>query len=157
MHTFGKWSRTDATQNSTFCSGCSLEVYKKCWRSHGNTHAIDGRTWVEVQPADEKLNVVDKFVYFGHCIVLLGNIRLPLRGGATLLGEILENATFRYLKAVSLNRPCQVCNICVRGKMLYSLQFWALKQQNGQSERAMLLWICQDRLRKINMSATVPF
>ena len=87
MQTSGKYPcaacKKGVGKNSIFCSGCSFWVHKKCSdipgrlvedpdfrcrRCLGSARLIDGRPFVEVQLADRKLDVVDKFVYLGDCI-----------------------------------------------------------------------------------------
>ena len=48
-------------------------------------------------------------------------------------------------KAISLNTRTRMYNTCVKGSMLYSSEFWAIRQEDRKplehSERAMLLWM----------------
>ena len=87
LQTSGKYlfvvCRKGVKKNSIFCSGSSFWVHKKCSGIPGrlvedpdfrcrrcldNARAVDGRPCVEVQLADGKLDVVDKFVYLDYCI-----------------------------------------------------------------------------------------
>ena len=49
----------------------------RCRRCLGNVRTTDARTCVEVQLGDEKLDVVDNFVYLGECICPNGCCELP--------------------------------------------------------------------------------
>ena len=110
LQTSGKYPcavcRKDVGKNSILCSGCSCWVHKKCsdipgglakdpdfrGRCPGNAWAIDRRPCVEVQLADEKLDVVNNFVYFGDCICQVEVLNLPLSKDATLHGESLKKS-----------------------------------------------------------------
>ena len=48
----------------------------RCGRCLGNARAIDARPCVEVQLADEKLDVVDNLVYLADCICAAGACEL---------------------------------------------------------------------------------
>ena len=98
--------RKGVGMNSTFCSGCSFWVQKKCSyvpsrlvqdsdfrcrRGLGSAQAIDGRPCVQVQLADGKPGVVDNFVYLGDCFCLSGGCE-PVLKNAALHGENSENS-----------------------------------------------------------------
>ena len=48
----------------------------RCSRCICNAQAFDGRSSVEAQPADGKLDVVDNFVYLDNCICPGGGCEL---------------------------------------------------------------------------------
>ena len=87
LQTSGKYPcavcRRGVGKNSIFCSGCLFWVHKmcsdipgrlvedpdfRCRRCLGNAWPIEGRPCVEVQLADDKLDVVDNFLYLSDCI-----------------------------------------------------------------------------------------
>ena len=72
--------RKGVGRNSIFCTSCDAWVYKKCsgiegrlvdipdfklWRCLGLAHPIDGRPVEHVLLGDQKLEVVESFVYLG--------------------------------------------------------------------------------------------
>ena len=132
-------------KNWIFGSGCLFCVRKKCSnipgrlvedldfrrrRSLGNAQTTDGRPCIKLQLADGKLDVVDSFVYLGDCICPGGGCEL-----ATIKRCCSAWGKFRYLlhlptcKAISLNTCGLMYNSCVRETMLYSLECWALRQE----------------------------
>ena len=145
LQTSGKYPcavcRKDVGKNSILCSGCSCWVHKKCsdipgglakdpdfrGRCPGNAWAIDRRPCVEVQLADEKLDVVNNFVYFGDCICpSRGSELATIKGCRSAQGEFEEILPLLTCEAISLNTRGQMCNSCIRGSMLYLSECWAL-------------------------------
>ena len=161
LQTSGKYPcalcRKGVGKNSIFCSVFSFQVPNKCSdipgrvvedldfrcrRCLGNAGAIDGRPCVEVQLADGKLDVADNFVYLGDCICSGGGCDLATikrcRSAWRKFRDLLPLLT---CKAISLNTRGQMYNSCVRGTMLYSSKYWALRKEDKKSlessERAM--------------------
>ena len=67
-------------------------------RCLGNAQAIDGRTCVEVQLADGKLDVVDNFYYLGDCICLGGGCELAtINRCNSAWRKLKKNVTLAYL------------------------------------------------------------
>ena len=64
----------------------------RCRRCLGNVRTTDARTCVEVQLGDEKLDVVDNFVYLGGCICPGGCSELPTIKRCRSDGENLKNS-----------------------------------------------------------------
>ena len=146
LQTCGKYScavcKEGVGKNSIFRSRCSFWVHKKCSdipgrlvedpdfrcrRCLGDTRAIDGRPYVEVQLADGKLNVVDNFVCLGDCICPGGGCELATsKRYRSAWGKFKELLPLLICKAISLNTRGQMYNSCVRGTMLYSSECWAL-------------------------------
>ena len=118
-------------KNLIFCSGWSFRVHKKCSniparlvedpefrcrRCLGNAQAIDGRSCVEAQLADWKLDVVNNFVYIGDCICLGGDCELAtIKRCHSAWGKFRELSPLLTCKAISLNTRGQMCNCSVRG------------------------------------------
>ena len=173
LQTSGKYPcavcRKDVGKNSILCSGYSCWVHKKCsdipgglakdpdfrCRCLGNAWAIDRRPCVEVQLADEKLDVVNSFVYFGDCICpSRGSELATIKGCRSAQGEFEEILPLLTCEAISLNTRGQMCNSCIRGSMLYLSECWAPVRQEGKkrlerSERAMLLWLCNIKKERV--------
>ena len=98
--------RKGVRNNSIFCSRCSFWVHKvfhipgrlvedpdsRCRRCLGNVRTTDGRPCVEVQLGDEKLDVVDNFVYLGGCICPGGCSELRTIKRCRSDGENLKNS-----------------------------------------------------------------
>ena len=177
LQTSGKYScaicRKEVGKNSIFCSGCSFWVHKKCSnipgrivedpdfrcrRCLGNAWEIDGRPCVEVQLADGKLDVVDDFVYLGHCICPGGGCELTnIKRCHSPWGKFRELLPLLTCKAIPLNTHGQMYNSCARGLFLYSSECWALRGEDKKclecSERAMLLWLCIIKKECVNTNS----
>ena len=166
LQTCGKYlcvvCRKSVGKNSIFCCECLFWVHKKCSdipgrlvevpdfrcrRCLGNAWVIGGRPCVAVQLAGGKLDVVDNFVYLGDCICPSEVCELAtIKRCCSEWGKFRELLPLLTCKAFSLNTCDQMFSSCVRGMMLYSSQYWALRQEDKKrlehSERAMLLWMC---------------
>ena len=175
LQTSGKYPcavcRKGVGKNSIFCSGCSFWVHKKCSsipgrlvedpdfrcrRCLGNAQAIDGRSCVEAQLADGKLDVVDNFVYLGDYICLGGGFELAtINRCHSAWGKFRELSPLLTCKAISLNTRGQVYNSSVRRDE--PSEWLALRQEDKKrlerSKRAIMLWLCN--IKKINVSAQI--
>ena len=140
LQTSGKYPcavcRKGAGKKSVFCNGCSFWVHKKCSdipgrliedpdfrcrRRLGNARAIDGRPCVEFQLGDDKLDVVDNFVYLDDCICSGEGCELAtIKRCCSVWGKFRELLPLLTCKAISLNTRGQMYKSCVRGMTLSS-------------------------------------
>ena len=164
LQTSGKYACAvckKGVENSIFCTGCSFWVHKKssdipgrlvenpdfrCRRRLGNVRAIDWRLCVEVQFADEKLNVVNNFVYLGDRVCPDGGCELvTIKRCRSACKKFREFLSLLTCKAISLSTRVQMYNSCQRDDALF-IRIWTLRQEDKKrlerSKKAMLLWSC---------------
>ena len=159
--------RKGVGRNSIFRTKCDVWVHKKCsgiksrlvdipdFKCHkclGLARPIDGRPVEHVSLGDQKLEVVESFVYLGDGISPNGGCKVStitrIRSAWRKFNELLF---FLINQAVSLKSRGKVYNGCIRSAILYGGECWALTtadvQRLQRNERAIIRWICKVKIR----------
>ena len=151
---------TGVGNNSIYCNGCKLWVYKKCSRLQrltpnpdyrcarcmGNAHPIDGRPQSEVQVGPEKLEVVASFCYLGDMLSAGGGCEMAVTTRVKTAWKKFRELPVLTSCHLSYKTRGHVYSSCVRSAMLHASETWPLTKTNLQrlqrNDRAMIRQIC---------------
>ena len=139
--------RKGVRRNSIFCPSCDASVHKKCSGTKGRlaipdfncnkclglARPIDGRTVEHVSLGDQKLEVVESFVYLGDGISPNGGCEVStiarIRSAWGKFHELLPSLTNQ---AIHLKSRGKVYNSCIRSAMFYGSECRALTTADVQ-------------------------
>ena len=160
--------RKGVGRNSIFCTSCDAWVHKKCsgikgrlvdkpdFKCHrclGLARHIAGTPVEHVSLGDEKLEVVEYFLYLGDGIspnIPKCEVRTIARICSTW-GKFCELLPLLTNQAIRLKIRGKVYNSCIRSVMMYGSECWALTtadvQRRHGNEHAMICWICKVKIR----------
>ena len=115
-------------------------------------HPIDRRLVQHASLGDQKLDVVESFVYFGDEISPNGGCEVStIAKIRSAWGKFCELLPLLTNQAIPLKSRGKVYNSCIRNVMLYGRECWALTTDDFQrlqrNERAMIRRIYKVKIR----------
>ena len=159
--------RKGVGRNSIFCKSCDAWVHKKCtgikcrlihipdFKCHrclGLACPIDSRLVELVSLGDQKLEVVESFVYLGDGISPNGGCEVStIARICSAWGKFHDLLPLSTNQAISLKSRGKVYYSCVHSVILYGSECWALTTADvprlQQNEWAIICWIRKVKVR----------